>query len=60
VPKNPVVQLVIGLVLCAWLTYELFGPGEAQPQGLVVLDYVLLLCGVCGVIGSVVQIATRK
>jgi hypothetical protein len=59
-PKNPVVQLVISIVVVAWLLYELFAPGGEQSQGLVILDYVLLLCGGAGIIGSIAQIAFRK
>jgi len=59
-PKNPVLQLVIGLVVCAWLAYDLFGPGEAQRQAVVILETVLLLCGIVGVIGSIYRIAVRK
>jgi hypothetical protein len=59
-PKNPVLRLVIGLVVCAWLVYDLFGPGEAQRQAVVILESVLLLCGIAGIIGSLVQIAARK
>jgi hypothetical protein len=59
-PKNPAVRLVIGLVVCAWVAYQLFAPGEAQSQGLVILEWVLLICGVLGVVGSAIQLAGQK
>src|SRR5205085_11431687 len=58
--KNSVAQLVVGLAVIAWLLFQLFAPGEAQSQGGVILETILLLCGVAGVIGSLVQIGARK
>jgi len=58
--KNPVAQLVVGLAVVAWLLFQLFAPSEAQSQGVVILETILLLCGVAGVIGSLVQIGARK
>jgi hypothetical protein len=58
--KNPKVQLVIGIVVAAWLIYLLVAPGEAQGQGVVILELVLLMCSACGVIGAIAQLAFRK
>ena len=56
--KNPVTNLVIGIVIVLWMLYQLFGPHEeAQSQGVIILEVVLLLCSAAGVIGSLILIA---
>ena len=59
-PKNPVVRILIGLIVCAWVAYQLFAPGEAQSQGVVILEWVLLILGIAGIVGSVIQLAGQK
>jgi hypothetical protein len=59
--KNPVTNLVLGIVIVLWMLYQLFGPHEeAQSQGVVVLEVILLVCAVAGVIGSMILIGRRN
>jgi hypothetical protein len=59
--KNPVTNLVIGIIVVLWALYQLFGPQEeAQSQGVIILETVLLICAVAGVIGSVILIGKRN
>jgi hypothetical protein len=59
--KNPVTNLVIGIIVVLWALYSLFGPHEeAQSQGVIILETVLLICAVAGVIGSVILIGKRN
>jgi hypothetical protein len=59
--KNPVTNLVIGIIVVLWALYQLFGPHEeAQSQGVIILETVLLICAVAGVIGSVILIGKRN
>ncbi|HEY4472599.1 MAG TPA: hypothetical protein VGN21_15590 [Stellaceae bacterium] len=59
--KNPVAQLVIGLLVVSWGLYQLFGPhDEAPSQGVVILTAVMVILGAAGVIGSLMRIGTRK
>jgi DMSO reductase anchor subunit len=59
--KNPVANLVIGIGIVLWMLYQLFGPhDEAQSQGVIILETILLILGVIGVIGSAILIGRRK
>jgi DMSO reductase anchor subunit len=59
--KNPVTNLVVGIVIVLWMLYQLFGPhDEAQSQGVIILETILLILGVIGVIGSAILIGKRK
>ena len=59
--KNPVTNLVIGIIVVLWALYQLFGPhDEAQSQGVIILETVLLILAVAGVIGSTILIAKRN
>jgi len=59
--KNPVTNLVVGIVIVLWMLYQLFGPhDEAQSQGVIILEAILLILGVIGVIGSAILIGRRK
>ena len=59
--KNPVTNLVVGIVIVLWMLYQLFGPhDEAQSQGVIILETILLILGVIGVIGSAILIGRRK
>ena len=59
-PKNPVLQLVLLLVVVAWLAYDLFAPGEAQSRAVVIMEWVFLACGLLGIVTAIVRIAARK
>jgi hypothetical protein len=59
--KNPVANLVVGIIVALWALYQLFGPhDEAQSQGVIILETILLILGVIGVIGSAILIGKRK
>jgi DMSO reductase anchor subunit len=59
--KNPVTNLVVGIVIVLWMLYQLFGPhDEAQSQGVIILETILLILGVIGAIGSAILIGKRK
>jgi O-antigen/teichoic acid export membrane protein len=59
--KNPVTNLVLGIVVVLWALYSLFGPHEeAQSQGVIILQVVLLICATAGVVGSAILIGKRN
>jgi hypothetical protein len=59
--KNPGVWIVITLAVIAWNLYELFGPQpETPPQSIVILNWFLVVCGVAGLVGAVMQLAQNK
>jgi hypothetical protein len=59
--KNPGLWIVILLAVTGYNLYDLFGPQpEAPPQSLVILNWVLVVCGVAGLIGAVVQFAQKR
>lgn len=59
--KNPGLWIVILLVVVGWNLYEIFGPQtEAQPQSIVILNWVVVACGVAGLIGAVMQLAKNR
>lgn len=59
--KNPGLWIVILLAVVGWNLYEIFGPQtEAPPQSIVILNWVLVVCGVAGLIGAVMQLVQRK
>jgi O-antigen/teichoic acid export membrane protein len=59
--KNPVTNLVLGIVVVLWALYSLFGPHEeAQSQGVIILQVVLLICAAAGIVGSALLIAKRN
>ena len=59
--KNPVTNLVIGIVIVLWMLYQLFGPHEeAQSQGVIILQIILLICAAAGAIGSLILISKRN
>jgi hypothetical protein len=59
--KNPGLWIVILLAVTAYNLYDLFGPQtEAPPQSIVILNWVLVVCGVAGLIGAVMQLAQNK
>ena len=59
--KNPVTNLVLGILIVLWMLYELFGQHEeAQSQGVIILQVILLICAGIGVIGSLILIGKRN
>jgi hypothetical protein len=59
--KNPGLWIVIMLAVTGWNLYDIFSPqSEAPPQSIVILNWVLVVCGVAGLIGAVMQLAQQK
>ncbi|HTZ38395.1 MAG TPA: hypothetical protein VMB84_20385 [Stellaceae bacterium] len=59
--KNPGLWIVILIAVVGWNLYEIFGPqSEAPPQSIVILDWVLVVCGAAGLVGAVLQLARQK
>jgi hypothetical protein len=59
--KNPGLWIVILLVVTVYNLYDIFGPQtETPPQSIVILNWVLVVCGVAGIIGAVMQLMQQK
>lgn len=59
--KNPGLWIVILLVVVGWNLYEIFGPQmETPPQSIVILNWVLVGCGIAGLIGAVLQLMKNR
>jgi hypothetical protein len=59
--KNPGLWIVILLAVVLWNLYEIFGPQpETPPQSIVILNWVLVACGVAGLVGATVQLVQQK
>jgi hypothetical protein len=59
--KNPGLWIVILLAVIGWNLYEIFGPQtETPPTSIVILNWVLVACGVAGLIGAVMQFVQQK
>jgi hypothetical protein len=41
--------------------YDIFGPQtETPPQSIVILNWVLVVCGIAGIIGAVMQLVQQQ
>jgi len=59
--KNPGLWIVILLVVVGYNLYDIVGPhDEAPSQGVLILNWVALVCGGAGLIGAVVQFAQKR
>jgi len=59
--KNPGLWMIVMIAVVGWNLYEIFGPQtEAPPLSIVILNWVLVVCGVAGLIGAVMQFAQQK
>ena len=59
--KNPGLWAVLLLVVVGWNLYDILGPqDEAPSQTLLILKWVLVACGVAGLIGAVAQLMQQK
>jgi hypothetical protein len=59
--KNPGLWIVILLAVVGWNLYDIFGPQqETPPTSVMVLNWVLVICGVAGLIGAVMQFVQQK
>jgi hypothetical protein len=57
--KWPKVML-LSAATSAWLAYDIISAPEAPRQALAVLQYALLACAVCALVGSAVMAATDR
>ena len=59
--KNPGLWIVILLVVVGWNLYDIFGAQqETPPTSVMVLNWVLVVCGAVGLIGAVMQLVQQK
>jgi hypothetical protein len=59
--KPPGLWIVILLAVVLWNLYEIFGPQpETPPQSIVILNWVLVACGVAGLVGAVMQLVKNR
>jgi hypothetical protein len=59
--KNPALWIALMIAVVGYNLYGIVGPrDEAPSQGLLILNWVLLLCGVAGLIGAVMQLVQQK
>jgi hypothetical protein len=57
--KNPGLWIVILGVVILWNIYDMTSATEAPSQGITILHWVLLICGVAG-IGAIMQYMQQK
>ena len=59
--KNPGLWIVLLAAVTAWNLYDIFGPQtETPPQSIVILNWVLVVCGAAGLVGAVMQLVQQK
>ena len=59
--KNPTVWISILSVVVLWNLYDIFGPqDEAPSQGVVILNWICLVCSAAGLVGAAIQLALQK
>ncbi|HWD60414.1 MAG TPA: hypothetical protein VG308_19180 [Stellaceae bacterium] len=59
--KNPGLWIIILLAVTGWNLYEIFGPqSETPPQSIVILSGVLVVCGLAGLAGAIIQRVQQK
>ena len=52
--------LVINAVVAAWLIYDLASATEAQPQAVLIMEYVGLGLCLFGLVGSLIALARQS
>jgi hypothetical protein len=57
---NPVIWLLLQVVVLGYLIYQLFGPGEAQSQTVVIMEIVALVLVSLGMVGSIMRVTSPK
>jgi hypothetical protein len=46
---------------CVYNLYDIFGlQTETPPQSIVILNWVLVVCGIAGIIGAVMQLVQQQ
>jgi hypothetical protein len=59
--KNPSLWIVILVAIVGLNLYDIVGPQQEAPsQGLVILNWILLVCGAAGLVGAVTQLVQQK
>ena len=59
--KNPRLWIAVLLAVVALNLYDIVGPhDEAPSQGLLILNWVLMICGIAGLVGAVMQLVQQK
>jgi hypothetical protein len=59
--KNPGLWIVILLVVIGYNLYDIVGPhDEAPSQGVLILNWICVVCGVAGLVGAVMQFAQKR
>jgi hypothetical protein len=59
--KNPGLWIVVLIAVVGWNLYGIVGPHDEAPnQGVVILNWVLMICGIAGLIGVVMQLVQQK
>ena len=59
--KNPGLWIVILLVVTVYNLYDIFGPQtEPPPQSIIILNWVLVVCGIARIIGAVMQLMQQQ
>lgn len=59
--RNPGLWMIVMIAVIGWNLYEIFGPQlETPPTSIVILNWILVVCGVAGLIGAVIQFTQQK
>jgi hypothetical protein len=59
--KNPGLWIVISLAVIGWNLYGILGPHDEGPsQTLLILKWILVVCGVVALIAAVLQLGRQK
>jgi hypothetical protein len=58
--KNPGLWIVILGAVILWNIYDMTSATEAPGQGITILHWVLLICGVAGIIGAIMQYMQQR
>ena len=59
--KNPGLWIAIMLAVIGWNLYDIFGPQtETPPQSIVILNWVLVVCGVAGLVGAILLLMKNR
>ncbi len=59
--KNRGLWIVLMLAVIGWNLYSILGPHEEAPsQTLLILEWILVVCGAAGLIGVLIRPAQEK
>jgi hypothetical protein len=58
--RNPILMIVLNIAIIIWIIYELAAPGEAQNRGVVILEWILLVCAAAGLVSGALKVSARK